>query len=117
MGTTSVPIFLSKDGIPFDRPSGASPALLPSTLFGNSPIMQLTTEAELLEQITSLRKDMAKLQEHNNLLSSKVDETQQQLNQQQTQTIPTTQSSRNLKTPSQQKKGKKGAKEKPTPPK
>ncbi|CAL2237459.1 unnamed protein product [Prunus armeniaca] len=50
---------------------------------------------------------MAKLQEHNNLLSSKVDETQQLLNQQQTQNIQTTESSQSLQTPSRHKKGKK----------
>ncbi|CAL2239566.1 unnamed protein product [Prunus armeniaca] len=53
---------------------------------------------------------MAKLQEHNNLLSSKVDETQHLLNQQHMQNIQTTQSSQSLQTPSRQKKGKKVAK-------
>ncbi|KAI5312710.1 hypothetical protein L3X38_041884 [Prunus dulcis] len=51
--------------------------LPPCTPFGNSPIIQTTAEAKFLTQITSLRQDMARLQEHNNLLSSKVDETQQ----------------------------------------
>ncbi|CAL9022211.1 unnamed protein product [Prunus brigantina] len=77
MGTTSVPVFLPEERLPFGKQSGASPALPPCTPFGNSPVMQLTVEAELLAQITSLRQDMVKLQEHNNLLSSKVDETQQ----------------------------------------
>ncbi|CAL8114527.1 unnamed protein product [Prunus armeniaca] len=58
---------------------------------------------------------MAKLQEHNNLLSSKVDETQQLLNQQQTQNIQTTESSQSLQTPSWHKKGKKGKKTTPVP--
>ncbi|CAL9010603.1 unnamed protein product [Prunus brigantina] len=71
MGTTSGPQFLSEDGMPYGMPSGASPALHPSTPFGNPPILQTTVEAELLAQMTSLRKEMAKLQEHNNLLSSK----------------------------------------------
>ncbi|CAL2265763.1 unnamed protein product [Prunus armeniaca] len=71
MGTTSVPVFLPEEGLPFGRQSGASPALPPCTPFGNLPIMQTTAEAKLLAQITSLRQDMAKLQEHNNLLSSK----------------------------------------------
>ncbi|CAL8991638.1 unnamed protein product, partial [Prunus brigantina] len=89
MGTTSGPQFLSEDGLPYGIPSGASPALHPSTPFGNPPILQTTVEAELLAQMTSLRKEMAKLQEHNNLLSSK--------------------------TPGRQKKGKKGAKATPAP--
>ncbi|CAL8084630.1 unnamed protein product [Prunus armeniaca] len=109
MGTTFVPVFLPEEGLPYGRHSGASPALPPCTPFGNSPIMQTTAEAELLAQITSLRQDMAKLQEHNNLLSSKVDETQQLLNQQHTQNIQPTQSSKSLQTPSWQKKSKKGA--------
>lgn len=50
----------------------------------NFSIIQTTTEAELLAQITAFPQDMARLQEHNNFLSSKVDETQQLLNQQQT---------------------------------
>ncbi|CAL8999811.1 unnamed protein product [Prunus brigantina] len=115
MGTTSVPTFLSEDGLPFGRQGGASPALPPYTPFGNPPVIQTTAEAELLAQITSLRKDMAKLQEHNNLLSSKVDETQQLLNQHHTQNIQATQSSHSLQTPSRQKKGKKGAKATPAP--
>lgn len=81
MGTTSVPVFLPEEGLPFGRQSGASPATPSCTPFGNSPILQIAAEAELLAQITSLQQDMAKLQEHNNLLSSKVDETQQLLNQ------------------------------------
>ncbi|CAL2224566.1 unnamed protein product [Prunus armeniaca] len=84
MRTTSVPTFLSEDGLPFRRQSGASPVLPPCTPFGNSPVIQTTAKAELLAQITSLRQDMAKLQEHNNLFSSKVDETQHLLNQQHT---------------------------------
>ncbi|CAL8999508.1 unnamed protein product [Prunus brigantina] len=87
MGTTLVSTFLSKDGLPFGRQSGASPALPPCTPFGNPPVIQTTADAELLAQITSLRKEMAKLQEHNNLLSSKVDKTQQLLHQQHTQNI------------------------------
>ncbi|CAL9021013.1 unnamed protein product [Prunus brigantina] len=89
MGTTSVPMFLSEDGLPYGMPSGASPALHPSTPFGNPPVIQTTVEAELLAQMTSVWKEMAKLQEHNNLLSSK--------------------------TPGRQKKGKKGAKATPAP--
>ncbi|CAL9020649.1 unnamed protein product [Prunus brigantina] len=89
MGTTSGPQFLSEDGLPYGMPSGASPVLHPSTPFGNPPILQTTVEAELLAQMTSLRKEMAKLQEHNNLLSSK--------------------------TPGRQKKGKRGAKATPAP--
>ncbi|XP_008239626.1 PREDICTED: uncharacterized protein LOC103338221 [Prunus mume] len=58
---------------------------------------------------------MAKLQEHNNLLSSKVDKTQQLLNQQQTQNIQTIESSQSLQTPNGQKKGKKGKKATPAP--
>ncbi|CAL2269232.1 unnamed protein product [Prunus armeniaca] len=76
MGTTSVPMLLSEDGLPYGMPSGASPALHPSTPFGNPPVIQTTVEAELLAQMTSPRKEMARLQEHNNLFSSKVDETQ-----------------------------------------
>ncbi|CAL2230835.1 unnamed protein product [Prunus armeniaca] len=76
MGTTSGPQFLSEDGLPYGMPSGASPALHPSTPFGNPPVLQTTVETELLAQMTSLRRKMAKLQERNNLLSSKVDETQ-----------------------------------------
>ncbi|CAL9011376.1 unnamed protein product [Prunus brigantina] len=71
MGTTLVPMFLPEDGLSFKRQSGASPTLPPFTHFGNSPVIQTTVETELLAQITSLRQDMAKLQEHNNLLSSK----------------------------------------------
>ncbi|CAL2266452.1 unnamed protein product [Prunus armeniaca] len=65
MGTTSGPQFLSEDGLPYGMPSGASPALHPSTPFGNPPTLQTTVEAELLAQTTSLRKEMAKLQERN----------------------------------------------------
>ncbi|CAL8152248.1 unnamed protein product [Prunus armeniaca] len=100
MRTTSVPTLLSEEGSPFGRPSGASPALSPCTPFGNTPVIQPTAEAELLAHITSLRKDMAKLQEHNNLLSSKVDENQRLLNQQETQNIQATESSQSLQTPS-----------------
>ncbi|CAL8091851.1 unnamed protein product [Prunus armeniaca] len=46
-------------------PSGASPVLHPSTPFGNPPALQTTVEAELLAQMTSLRREMAKLQERN----------------------------------------------------
>ncbi|CAL8077355.1 unnamed protein product [Prunus armeniaca] len=115
MGTTSIPTFLSEDGLSYGMPSGASPALHPSTPFGNPPVIQTTVEAELLAQMTSLRKEMAKLQEHNNLLSSKVDETQWLLNQQETQNIQATEPSQSLQTPGQQKKGKKRAKATPTP--
>ncbi|CAL8168102.1 unnamed protein product [Prunus armeniaca] len=93
MGTTSGPQFLSEDGLPYGMPSGASPALHPSTPFGNPPVLQTTVEAELLAQTTSLRREMAKLQEHNKLLSSKVDKTQRLLNQQETQSIQATESS------------------------
>ncbi|CAL9019505.1 unnamed protein product [Prunus brigantina] len=115
METTLVPTFLSEDGLPFSRPSGASPMLPPCTPFGNTPVIQTTAEAELLAQITSLHKEKAKLQEHNNLLSSKVDKTQRLLNQQETQNIQATESSQSLQTPSRQKKRKKGAKATPTP--
>ncbi|CAL9017930.1 unnamed protein product [Prunus brigantina] len=108
MGTTSGPQFLSEDGLPYGMPSGASPALHLSTPFGNPPVLQTTVEAELLAQMTSLRKEMAKLQEHNNLLSSKVDETQRLLNQQDTQNIQPTEPSQSLQTPGRQKKGNKG---------
>ncbi|KAI5313069.1 hypothetical protein L3X38_042243 [Prunus dulcis] len=80
MGTTSVPVLLPKEGVPLGRQSRASPVQPPCTPFGNSPMIQTTAEAELLAQITSLQQDMAKLHEHNSLLSSKVDETQQLLN-------------------------------------
>ncbi|CAL2227860.1 unnamed protein product [Prunus armeniaca] len=93
MGTTSGPQFLSEDRLPYGMPSGASPVLHPSTPFGNLPVLQTTVEEELLAQMTSLRREMAKLQEHNNLLSSKVDETQRLLNQQETQSIQATESS------------------------
>ncbi|CAL8174530.1 unnamed protein product [Prunus armeniaca] len=115
MGTTSGPAFLSEDGLPYGMPSGASPALHPRTPFGNPPVIQTMVEAELLAQMTSLRKEMAKLQEHNNLLSSKVDETQWLLNQQETQNIQSTEPSQSLQTPGRQKKGKKGAKATPAP--
>ncbi|CAL8085898.1 unnamed protein product [Prunus armeniaca] len=113
MGTR--PQFLSEDGLPYGMPSGASPALHPSTPFGNPPALQTTVEPELLAQMTSLRREMAKLQEHNNLLSSKVDETQWLVNQQETQSIQATESSQSLQTPGRQKKGKKGAKATPAP--
>ncbi|CAL8153085.1 unnamed protein product [Prunus armeniaca] len=115
MGTTSGPQFLSEDGLPYGMPSGASPALHPSTPFGNPPVLQTTVEAELLAQMTSLRREMAKLQEHNNLLSSKVDDTQRLLNQQETQSIQATESSQSQQTPGRQKKGKRGAKATPAP--
>ncbi|CAL8174470.1 unnamed protein product [Prunus armeniaca] len=115
MGTTSGPQFLLEDGLPYGMPSRASPALHPSTPFGNPPVLQTTVEAELLAQMTSLLREMAKLQEHNNLLSSKVDETQRLLNQQETQSIQATESSQSLQTPGRQKRGKRGAKATPTP--
>ena len=115
MGTTSVPTFLSEEGIPFGRQSGASPALPPCTPFGNAPATQTTAEAELVVQIASLRKDMARLQEHNNLLSSKVDETQQLLHQQHTQNIQTTHSSESLQTPHRRRKCDKVATATPAP--
>ncbi|CAL8134915.1 unnamed protein product [Prunus armeniaca] len=115
MGTTSGQQFLSEDGLPYGMPSGASPALHPSTPFGNPPALQTTVKAELLAQMTSLRKEMVKLQERNNLLSSKVDETQRLLNQQDTQNVRTTESSQSRQTPSRQRKGKQGAKATPAP--
>ncbi|CAL8169370.1 unnamed protein product [Prunus armeniaca] len=122
MGTTLVPTFLLEDGLPYGMPSGASPALHPSTPFGNPPVIQTTVEVEflaqmtsLLAQMTSLRKEMAKLQEHNNLFSSKIEETQQLLNQQEMQNIQSTEPSQSLQTPGRQKKGKKGAKATPAP--
>ncbi|CAL2228548.1 unnamed protein product [Prunus armeniaca] len=115
MGTTSGPQFLSEDGLPYGMPSGASPALNPSTPFGNPLVLQTTVEAELLAQMTSLRREMTKLQEHNNLLSSKVDETQRLLNQQETQSIQATESSQSQQTPGWQRKGKRGAKATPAP--
>ncbi|CAL8120735.1 unnamed protein product [Prunus armeniaca] len=115
METTTVPTFLSEDGLPYGMPSGASPELHPSTPFGNPPVIQTTVEADLLAQMTSLRKEMAKLQENNKLLSSKVDETQRLLNQQETQNIQATEPFQSLQTPSRQKKGKKGAKATPEP--
>ena len=93
MGTTSGPQFLSEDGLPYGMLSGASPVLHPSTPFGNPPVLQTTVEAELLAQMTSLQREMAKLQEHHNLLSSKVDETQWLLNQPETQNIHATEPS------------------------
>ena len=99
MGTTSIPTFLPEDGAPFGRQAGASPALPPCTPYGNAPSTQTAAEAELVAQIASLRKDMARLQEHNHHLSSKVDETQRQLHQQPPQNIQTTHSSESLGTP------------------
>ena len=99
MGTTSIPTFLPEDGAPFGRQAGASPALPPCTPYGNAPSTQTAAEAELVAQIASLRKDMARLQEHNHHLSSKVDETQRQLHQQHPQNIQTTHSSESLGTP------------------
>ncbi|CAL8117204.1 unnamed protein product [Prunus armeniaca] len=115
MGTTSGPSFLPEDGLPYGMPSGASPALHPSTPFDNPPVIQTTVEVELLAQMISLRKEMAKLQEHNNLFSSKVDETQRLLNQQETQNIQSTEPSQSLQTPGRQKKGKNGVKATPAP--
>ncbi|CAL2270670.1 unnamed protein product [Prunus armeniaca] len=99
MGTTSRQTFLPEDGLPYGMPSGASLALHPSTPFVNPPVHQTTVEAELLAQMISLQKEMAKLQEHNNLLSSKVDETQRLLNQQETQNIQSIEPSQSLQTP------------------
>ncbi|CAL9004992.1 unnamed protein product, partial [Prunus brigantina] len=65
--------------------------------------------------MTSLRKEMARLQEHNKLLSSKVDDTQRLLNPQETQAIQNAESTQSLPTPSRKKKGKKGAKAAPAP--
>ncbi|CAL9011256.1 unnamed protein product [Prunus brigantina] len=115
MGTTSGQIILSDDGLPIGMPRGVSPALHPSTPFGNTPVLQTTVEAELLAQMTSLRKEMSRLQEHNKLLSSKVDDTQRLLNQQETQAIQNAESTQSLPTPSRKKKGKKGAKAAPAP--
>ncbi|KAI5331243.1 hypothetical protein L3X38_021369 [Prunus dulcis] len=115
MGTTSVPTFLSEEGIPFGRQTGASPALPPCTPFGNAPSTQTTAEAELIVQIASMRKDMARLQEHNHHLSSKVDETQQLLHQQHTQNIQTTHSSESLQTPHRRRKYGKAARATPAP--
>ncbi|XP_020410468.1 uncharacterized protein LOC109946586 [Prunus persica] len=58
---------------------------------------------------------MARLQEHNNFLSSKVDETQQLLHQQQPRNIQTTRSSESLQTPCGKNKRGKVAKATPTP--
>ncbi|CAL8166442.1 unnamed protein product [Prunus armeniaca] len=93
MGTTSVLTLLSEDGLPYGMPSGAIPVLHLSTPFGNPPVIQTTVEAELLAQMTSIRKEMARLQEHNNLFLSKVDETQWLLNQPKTQNIQATEPS------------------------
>ncbi|KAH0994793.1 hypothetical protein GBA52_018657 [Prunus armeniaca] len=115
MGTTLVPTLLSEDGLPYGMPSGAIPVLHLSTPFGNPLVIQTTIEAELLAQMTSIRKEMARLQEHNNLLSSKVDETQWLLNQPKTQNIQATEPSQSMQTFGRQKKGKKGAKATPAP--
>ncbi|XP_034219187.1 uncharacterized protein LOC117630595 [Prunus dulcis] len=115
MGTTSIPNFLSEEGVPFGRQTGASPALPPCTPFENAPSTQTTAEAELVVQIASLRKDKARLQEHNHLLSSKVDETQQLLHQQHTQNIQTTYSSESLQTPHGRRKYGKVARATPAP--
>ncbi|XP_034218184.1 uncharacterized protein LOC117629717 [Prunus dulcis] len=58
---------------------------------------------------------MARLQDHNHLLSSKVDETQQLLHQQHTQNIQTTHSSQSLQTPRRKKKHEKVARATPAP--
>ncbi|XP_020412774.1 uncharacterized protein LOC109947255 [Prunus persica] len=115
MGTTSIPTFLTEKGGQFGRQSGASPALPPGTPFGNAPATQTTAEAELAAQIATLRKDMARLQEHNNFLSSKMDETQQLLHQQHTQNIQITHSSESLQTPHGRKKRDKAATATPAP--
>ncbi|KAI5335193.1 PREDICTED: LOC110746824 partial [Prunus dulcis] len=114
MTTTSVPV-LKPQGLSFEKQSRASPAPPACTSVGSTFVIQTTVEAELLAQITALWQDMARLQEHNNLLSSKVDETQQLLNHQHVQNIQTTKSSQSLQTRSRQKKGKKEAKAKPAP--
>ncbi|KAI5311309.1 hypothetical protein L3X38_000359 [Prunus dulcis] len=80
-GTASVPLFLPPERLPFGKQGGASPALPLCTPAGNSSIIQITIEAKLLAQITALRQDMVRLQKDNKVLSSKVDEMQQLLNQ------------------------------------
>ncbi|CAL2278095.1 unnamed protein product [Prunus armeniaca] len=77
MGTASVPMFLPTERLPFCKQSRTSPALPPCTPVGNSSTLQTIAEAKLLTQIAALRQYMEKLKEHNNILSSKVDETQQ----------------------------------------
>lgn len=73
-----------------------SPSLPLLTPTGDSSSHPTSIEAELLAQIEALRQDMTKIQKHNNIFSSKVDETQQQLNQQQTYNIQIDQSSESL---------------------
>ncbi|XP_021823259.1 uncharacterized protein LOC110764568 [Prunus avium] len=115
MGTTEKTTFVPREGMPFGMPSGVSPAPAPYTPATNPPVTQATENAELLAQVVSLRHDMARMQEHNNLLSTRVEETQLLLNQQQTQNMPTDRSSESLQTPRRQKKGKKVAKATPAP--
>ncbi|BFG35159.1 hypothetical protein CerSpe_214330 [Prunus speciosa] len=98
--------------MPYGMPSGVSPTPQPYTPATNPHVLQPAENAELLAQVVSLRQDMARLQEHNNYLSTRVDETQQQLNQQQTQNIQTSES---VQTPRRQRKGKKAAKATPAP--
>ncbi|CAL2244567.1 unnamed protein product [Prunus armeniaca] len=59
--------------------SRASPAHLPSTPRTETPVQQNAIEARL----ETLQHEMEKMQEHNNLLSSKLDDTQRQLYDQQ----------------------------------
>lgn len=55
------------------------------------------------------------MHEQNNILSSKVGETQKELNQQQTQNIQAYQSFQSVRTPNRQKKGKRTTTTKPAP--
>lgn len=75
MGTSFISLFLPFDESPFDKQGWASPAMPPRTSVGPATL-QTTTEVELLAQIPMLQQDMVKMQEHNKILSSKVDETQ-----------------------------------------
>ncbi|KAI5351577.1 hypothetical protein L3X38_004468 [Prunus dulcis] len=66
------PSSFTPDGSILGLNTGASHAPPPITSWPETSTRESTVEANLLVQIESLRQDMAKMQDHTNILSSKV---------------------------------------------
>lgn len=75
MNTNSIIALHLANGSPFGKPK-AQAALPHLMLLRNTTARQTRAEIDLLAQIVTLRKDMAKMPEYNNILFSNLDDTQ-----------------------------------------
>lgn len=69
------PSSLIAKGYIFDLPSETSPASIPNTPRLETSAQQSAIEANFVAQVEVLRHDMEKMYEHNNIFSSKFDDT------------------------------------------